>query len=369
MRPRQILLFTSLMLMLTGIGSTLPAKGEIRSGEIHFADRLEAAGILSDMKTDPYLSKLGRMELLCRIGSGSAQSVSEGSDQAYKKKETKRLRVQLSQIYRDNTLDFTASEKQTIRWFVGQIMERVQPAYPVFSKLPWKFIKVSSRVEGGLPHTRADYIIFPKMVCTYLERITDVSKKELSHMQRQFVDLMIHEQLHVFQRINPGIFDALYTNHWGFIKADTIVRGPWLKKHELHNPDDVHQFWVFPIKSSSGIRFIWPTIVLAEGNRPKRMGSDFRMIGIDLIKNGDRKFLAEEKNGKPGFAPLSSIKPYHDLFKISYNIYSPDEAMADLFSKLIRYRFFDGNKGLTEKRKTIVESVLLPLEKQLKKIL
>ncbi|MBL7187544.1 MAG: hypothetical protein ISS70_14570 [Phycisphaerae bacterium] len=92
--------------------------------------------------------------------------------------------------------------------------------FPRFAETPWSFLKVSNKIEGGLPHTQGRHIVLCEGVCgRFASRYKTAPDRAVSSL----AGLMIHEQMHVFQRANPEMFDALYTEIWGFIKAEELV--------------------------------------------------------------------------------------------------------------------------------------------------
>ena len=83
------------------------------------------------------------------------------------------------------------------------------------------------------------------------------------------MELLLHEQMHVFQRAHAEMFDSLYMGQWGFIRAKTIATCPWIVEHQLLNPDAVDCPWVFPILHPDGTKYIWPLCSLHRRSRPE----------------------------------------------------------------------------------------------------
>lgn len=87
-------------------------------------------------------------------------------------------------------------------------------------KTQWKFGCIHGKLyEGGLPHTRNDVIILPEYV------LKNYSDTELSR-------LILHEKIHVYQKMYPGDMDK-YTQYHHFYKK--------MRRNEVHdaraNPD------------------------------------------------------------------------------------------------------------------------------------
>ena len=149
------------------------------------------------------------------------------------------------------------------------------------------------------------------------------------------MELLLHEQTHVFQRRHPELFDSLYTGQWGFIRAKSIAACPWIVAHQLLNPDAVDCPWVFPILRPDGTNYIWPLCSLPDGPGPKRMQSDFSMLAIHVTRQGDEFRVEQSLDGRPKYSELMSVRAYREVFPQSTNIYHPHEASADLFAKLV----------------------------------
>ena len=70
------------------------------------------------------------------------------------------------------------------------------------SKLPWNIWLSSNQIECGLPHTFGNAIVLPAAM---------VVAGNL-----QLVDTLVHEKIHVFQRMFPVICNKLYLLYWKF---------------------------------------------------------------------------------------------------------------------------------------------------------
>ena len=83
-----------------------------------------------------------------------------------------------------------------------------------FIKIPWKigFIK-DNKYEDGLPHTRNDTIILPDNI------ITSYTSFQLRH-------LLIHEKIHLYQKIHPQKTKKYLTGK-GFVKVTTIKKSKY----------------------------------------------------------------------------------------------------------------------------------------------
>jgi hypothetical protein len=74
-----------------------------------------------------------------------------------------------------------------------------------FHAIPWKIgLIVDDSYEYGLPHTRIDTILIPKRSLIKTDR-------------KDFINTLVHEKLHVYQKLYPADFQK-YLDHHGFVK-------------------------------------------------------------------------------------------------------------------------------------------------------
>ena len=231
--------------------------------------------------------------------------------------------------------EFAEEEKAAIRSGVALVDSAVRKNYPQFADTPWNFLKVSSNIEAGFPHTRGRHIILAESVCRRL--LDSQARGSGRRVPLDKMELLLHEQMHVFQRAHAEIFDSLYMGQWGFIRAKSIVASPWIVEHQLLNPDAVDCPWVFPILHPDGTNYIWPLASFNDGPGPKRMQSDFTMLAFHLTPVADGFRVQQSADGRPKYSELLSVRAYREVFPQSTNIYHPHEASADLFAKLVLF--------------------------------
>jgi hypothetical protein len=71
-----------------------------------------------------------------------------------------------------------------------------------FKKIEWKIMITENSVEAELPHTHADIIFLPS--------------SHVKKVSASLINTLIHEKIHVFQRLHPCECNMLYTKYWGF---------------------------------------------------------------------------------------------------------------------------------------------------------
>lgn len=118
-------------------------------------------------------------------------------------------------IYKKNLTEFTDAEKKHLRKLINKTNNFLKP-YPSLFNIPWKFCKIKPDLENGFPHTH-DSVIF-------------LSKYFFKQEYIKKIDTLIHEKIHIFQRLYPQKTQQLYKN-MGFNKNNTDT------KKRRANPD------------------------------------------------------------------------------------------------------------------------------------
>ncbi len=304
---------------------------------ITFLDIEAGKAAIADQSFDAYFGQLQPMEMSAKTGSPiTGQTLDE-------------QRAQCRERYQAQVRQFTADEKQVLRDCIEKLHPVLREKFPRFAATPWSFLKVSNKIEGGLPHTQGAHIVLCERVC---RQFASRYKTAPDRTVQSLAGLMAHEQMHVFQRANPEIFDTLYTELWGFIKAEEIASCPWLEKHHLVNPDGPDCCWVFPI----GRDYILPLVVFGEGDGLKRMPRDFRMIGVELVVSGGRFQPKLSDDDKPAYRNLLEVSEYRKTFPSTSNIYHPNETCASVFTTLVM-AYFRNRQGNTVQSGRVSESL------------
>lgn len=289
---------------------------------ITFLDKTKGAQAITDETMSPYFKLLQPMEMSAKTGKAITGTSLE------------RQRDECRKRYRDAVTEFTAAEQESIQTVINRLRPVLAAKYPRYGNMPWSFIKVADTIEGGLPHTRGASIVLANSMCEGIRDVVTQARDKNAWLG--IADLLLHEQMHVFQRANPGIFDSFYTNAWGFIKTKEIAGCDWLNVHHLANPDAVDCPWVFPLKDQKGnVSYIWPLVVFSDGEGLKMMPDDFRMLGISLDQTAKGFRVLTAKNGVPVATDLKRIPEYRALFPTTTSVYHPEEASAAVFAQIV----------------------------------
>jgi hypothetical protein len=120
---------------------------------------------------------------------------------------------------------FTEGEKKLLLRLCKAVDQRTAHHWPSLHCIPWRLCKVSSKVEGGYPHTFGDVIFLS-------DRFFGGGSDDTHKMTT-----LIHEQVHIFQRRYPDRVKKLYTKQWGMestVKLQELRDGGLLVRS---NPD------------------------------------------------------------------------------------------------------------------------------------
>jgi hypothetical protein len=340
--------------MLAGLICVASVSAEKRASQspISFLDRDAARVAIVDDSMERYFDQLQPMEMAAKTGSPVGGRTIEEQ------------RTQCRKRYQAGVRSFSESERSAIQWHVDKLTPILAKDYPLMGTLPWSFLKVSDEIEGGLPHTRGDHIILSQSMCNQIVMIKQQPIERMIYLG--ILDLLIHEQMHVFQRTHPGHCDSMYTDLWGFKKSDAITGCRWLAEHHLANPDAVDCSWVLPVTAAGTTSYLWPIVVFAEGDAIKTMPGDFRMLAISLQKSeaGFSVELADDE--RPAAQDLKSVPQFRELFPLSSNIYHPNEASADMFAKVVIFDSYMPQANPLSAQMSDVDKHLAPLRKWFK---
>ena len=123
-------------------------------------------------------------------------------------------------IYLDSIKNFSDNEKIILMDFTREI-DKICRRFKRFVNIPWKFAKLCCHVEEGFPHTIDDIIFLP--FDFLYTRDKEFMKKTL-----------IHEKIHLFQRVYPLQTNILIQNYWNFAIFSLATK---IKKNSRNNPD------------------------------------------------------------------------------------------------------------------------------------
>ncbi|MEM7231218.1 MAG: hypothetical protein AAF517_03535 [Planctomycetota bacterium] len=126
---------------------------------------------------------------------------------------------------------FTQAEQATMRKAIAEIAADHDKSWPLLTRFPWSFVKVKGGFCSSFSHTRGLHIFFAEPVVTRL----------MSNPQK-LRELLLHEKLHVLQRLYPRRFEKL-AEYYGFHSVLGASLPTELVAYEVPNPDASGTYW------------------------------------------------------------------------------------------------------------------------------
>jgi hypothetical protein len=315
LRHRLVVATTALVLAAPALRDAVAAT-PASAPALRFLSAAEARSALTEGPEKQYFENLQLSEMRAKTGLAlTGMSLAAAREQARKH-------------YASEVLEFTPDERAAVEGVVIRLTPSLRQKAPLFARTGWSFLKVSSSVEGGLPHTRGAHIVLsPEVLVPF---VVLYKRGRLAELDSFAANLMVHEQSHVVQRQNPALFATLNTEVLGFRRIDPAPLTAWLLERGVVNPDAPDCGWAYPVGEGSSRRWIMPYLLLREGERP-RMPQDFLLAGLDLV-NANGGWSIVERNGKPQVEPLAGIAEYNRAFPDPSQAYHPNEISADILA-------------------------------------
>lgn len=85
-----------------------------------------------------------------------------------------------------------------------------------FSSIKWRILISNDNIETGFPHTHGNIIILPSLMLVNINRVKFAN----------IIDTLIHEKIHVYQRLYPCESNILYLKYWNFTVASCLSQTP-----------------------------------------------------------------------------------------------------------------------------------------------
>jgi len=195
---------------------------------IIFHSLVEGRELIVDESWEPYIS--GLTEDMLRFSVGL-----KASDPIPQQPETRKQFA--IEKHAQMVLEFTATEQALIRKLVTKLRGLTGQQWPCVSRLPWHFIKSDSAFCSGMAHTRGMSILLSQR---YLDR--------MAREESYGLKLLLHEKLHVIQRLNVGRFESLY-NDYG-LQRIKLADGELQRINACQNPDALNADWAIKLGDS-----------------------------------------------------------------------------------------------------------------------
>lgn len=214
------------------------------------------------------------------------------------------------QQYANKVLDFTEGEKTLLTGMVRRLQTLTGPTWPSVARLPWHFVKIDGTFCKGMAHTRGLSIF---LSARYLERMSSDANFGLK--------LLLHEKLHVIQRLNHKRFETLYQDY-GFAPV-ALLKGELKRLNAAQNPDALNVAWA--IRSGDAL-----TLLITVLARDAEGTIQFREEYRTLTRQSDGTYTIGEVREKDAL-----FQQWHASFPFRVGHDHPNEVSAYLSGLLL----------------------------------
>ena len=284
---------------------------------VRFLSAVDARAALTEGAGREYYARLQLAEMRAKTGLALRNVTLEAA------------REQVREFYGAQVLEFTAQEQSVLRETVIGLHPTLLVKAPLYARTPWSFIKVSAKIEGGLPHTRGDHIVLSDGVLT---NIVQWRSRNPTAVPLGLANLLAHEQTHILQRHHAELFAALYESY-GFRHVLLQSTPPWLLERNIVNPDAPDTDWVFPVGAGAARHWILPDLVLKNLDHP-RMPDDFDVVALDAEEHAGAWSLVD-RSMPAAFQELDGLPDYTRAFPTGDELFHPNEISAGLLATIL----------------------------------
>lgn len=290
--------------------------------KVAFLSREDGAAALTRVAGDTYFSNMDLLECRARTRSALPGLSVQAARNAVRDYEAAAVRT------------FTNEECQAIVNVLNRIQPRLAARAPLYARTPWSFIKLAGSAEGGMLHTRGPHIVMPDaMADAFVRADRELIANAPSERTKRLVNLLVHEQTHVLERLRAPLFEPLFKDVFGFTRMTPAPTTPWLDEHGFTNPDGPDVAWAFPLAKIGGQGWLMPDVTVPDVPIP-RMPQDFEAIGIEVAQTAEGWKIVEE-NGVPKRRNLDAIAGYDAHFPFPDEDFHPHEIAAVALSHWI----------------------------------
>jgi hypothetical protein len=150
-------------------------------------------------------------------------------------------------------------------------------------------------LEMNMPFTIHDTIILPeKTIDNWILIHKTQDKTPIS-----VIETLIHEKVHIIQRMNQDKFNEFYKQYYPFAKAYKGGIPTELLKHYMNNPDSNGNLWTYNFKNQTYL----PLLVVENGS--------LQQIGYNIKNNNDKIRLSDE------FMESNNIKSDYSVYHLN----------------------------------------------------
>ncbi len=172
------------------------------------------------------------------------------------------------QMFSEKVLEFSDDERALLSRLIARLDSLCGKDWPSVSRLPWHFIKVDSSFCRGMAHTRGRSIVLSQ------RNLQRIAVSEASGLK-----LLLHEKLHVIQRLHGTRFTALFEDY-GFRRVQ-LAEGESQRLKLSQNPDALNLDWAIAIGDARSA-----VLTLLVPGRNGEIGFAMEYRQLDLLDDG-----------------------------------------------------------------------------------
>lgn len=268
----------------------------------------------------------------------------------------------LTFFYKHNIVNIVNEQKSLLK---GLITDVDNALFEKMERLPqWNFVFLKNNIDWNYPYTIGNVIFMTEMrLNSMLSNYTNIDE-DVSNISKI---TMIHEYIHILQRLNPEIFQSFYQIYYKFKiipldKRNNILGDLFLKTYWITNPDGLNGEYYIEYEKE-----IYTPFLMLDPNDIKKhkpvlvkLDSDFNILYNESSKKTYKNEMVN--NVKiPIMFDLEKSKIYQRYtFGIEQN-YHPNEIYANMVSTYII------NEGLINSEYRTLAKESTKLLKKLKK--
>jgi len=213
-------------------------------------------------------------------------------------------------FYLNNIITLTNYERKILYKHIQFIDNKCAKFKKIFN-IPWNIIVLSNNIEKGMPFTLGHYIFLPKK---YIDNL--IKYKFNKDIFLNNCDTLLHEKIHILQRIFPIIFKQFYKIHLHCKYINNLVIDTHWKKKHFKNPDGLDIKWVYRYNNNDYL----PMLIFNK--------NQLNQIIIKLTYNTNYFYTTSTYHNLYEF-------PIFKDYPTSISVYHPNEITAYIIPKLI----------------------------------
>ena len=287
---------------------------DIKLGEGHqvlLLDSIQAADAIVEDKTDRFFERVTVTEMGIQMKINTLNTPREECLQDY------------VAFMRTDVENFNEDEKKLIKDCFAKINKMLLNVNPKLLHQDIILIKTKGNHYGNsVYYTRENKIIIPK--------------NELENFnEKAFIEVMLHEYSHIFNRYNKSVRDDVY-KLIGFKEANGPILMPEkIANRKLLNPDGTTNYYIPLLKADGSKVWAYPLIIANEENYLKDKPDffnylDFAMYELKPMEDNVYNLIVDD-NMKTTI-PFDKIPSFFTKIRDNTNyIIHPDEIIADNF--------------------------------------